>query len=144
MNSGWLLLMGFPIGLAAAWFLVRRKMAGPFAASRPGSKSSGPVVVTRNEPRPHARHYYGAFVQIGVNPCAAVKAIADQRFLSEDAPRFPLPGCNRDDCRCSMRPQDDRRAGYDRRGDSFSAYGNFEIDRHSQKRGKKSERRDPS
>jgi len=144
MNSWWLFLVGLPVGIAAAWLLVRRKTIGGIVASPLASRKAGPVVVTRNEPRQHTPHYFGAFVQVGVNPCDAVKAIADQRYLADEAPRFPLPGCNRDDCRCMMRPQDDRRAGYDRRGDSFSAYGNFEIDRHAQKRDKKSDRRDSS
>ena len=31
------------------------------------------------------------------------------------------------DCRCVLRPENDRRAGFDRRDDSFSAYGDFKI-----------------
>jgi hypothetical protein len=144
MNSWWLLII-FPAGIAAAWFLMRRKPAEEFVAVQRKRGGSGPVKVTRNEPSKKEQHYYGASVQLGSNPCKAVKAIADKRFLSADAPHFPLPGCNRDECRCMMRPQDDRRAGYDRRGDSFSAYGNFELDQHSQKReGEKIDRRKPS
>ena len=143
MNSWWLLLL-FPVGFAVAWLAVFRKPAGETVALDVKYKNTGPVKVTRNEPVKHAHHFYGAAVQIDSNPCDAVRAIADQRFLSEDAPHFPLPGCDRDECRCMMRPQDDRRAGYDRRGDSFSAYGNFELDRHDQKRNDKKDRRNQS
>jgi len=144
MNSWWLLII-LPAGMAAAWFVMRRKTAEELVAVPRKRESSGPVKVTRNEPNRKAHHYYGASIQLGNNPCKAVKAIADQRFLSADAPHFPLPGCNRDECRCMMCPQDDRRAGYDRRGDSFSAYGNFELDPHSQKRGEeKTDRRNSS
>ncbi len=145
MNSWWLLFVLPVVGLAAAWFLLRRKPAEEYGEVSRGRKSSGPLNITRNEPTQHAHHYYGAAVQLGINPCDAVKAIAHQRFLTEDAPNFPLPGCNRDECRCMLQPQDDRRAGYDRRGDSFSAYGNFELDRHAQKREKeKNDRRHSS
>jgi len=143
MNSWWLLLIIFPVA-AAAWFLLRRKTADDFVAAPQMVKQAGQLEVTRNQPRLREHHFYGVSVQIDNNPCDAARAIADQRFLSEEAPRFPLPDCDRDECRCLVRPQDDRRAGYDRRGDSFSAYGNFELDRHSQKRNKKRERRQTS
>jgi len=145
MNSWWVLFILPVVGIAAAWFLLRRKPAEDFAVGPRQRKSSGPLKITRNEPTQHEHHYYGASIQLGINPCDAVKALANQRFLTEDAPNFPLPGCDRDECRCMMQPQDDRRAGYDRRGDSFSAYGNFELDRHSQKRTKeKNDRRNSS
>jgi hypothetical protein len=143
VNSWWLLIL-LPIGIAAVWFTRFRKPAGETGALGRRYKSAGPVQVTRNEPSKRVYHYYGAAIQLDGNPCDAVRAIADQRFLSEDVPHFPLPECDRDECRCMLKPQDDRRAGYDRRGDSFSAYGNFELDRHRQKRHDKKDRRDLS
>ncbi len=144
MNSWWLLII-LPAGMAAAWFIMRRRPAEELVAVPSKRKNSGPLKVTKNEPSRKAHHYYGASVQLDNNPCEAAKAIENERYLAADAPHFPLPGCNRDECRCMMRPQDDRRAGYDRRGDSFSAYGNFELDQHSQKReGEKIDRRESS
>jgi hypothetical protein len=140
VNSWWLLIL-LPVGFAVAWFTVFRKPAGESIAGEKKYKNTGPVEISRNDPVEHEHHYYGASVQICSNPCDAARDIADKRFLSEDAPHFPLPDCDRDECRCIMRPQDDRRAGYSRRGDSFSAYGNFELDRHDQKRDKKKDRR---
>jgi len=141
MSNWWWLVISFPVVIAAAWFLVRHKMAGEFNAAPDTPKKSGPVKVTRNQPRRKAQHFYGVSVQIGSNPCDAARAIADHRYLAEEAPRFPLPDCDRSACRCFLRPQDDRRAGYDRRGDSFSAYGNFEYERHTQKRNEGRDRR---
>lgn len=141
MNNWLLLLVGFPIGIAVVWFLVRDKAAGEIVATPRWKNKPGPVKVTRNKPRHHEQHFYGAYVQVGINACEAAKAIADHRFLADEAPHFPLPDCDRDECRCMLRPQDDRRAGYDRRGDSFSAYGNFEMDRHAQKRDHNRDRR---
>jgi len=143
VNSWWLLVL-LPVGIAVVWFAVFRKPAGEVVGVAEKYKNSGPVKVTRNEPAGHEHHYYGAYVQVGINPCDAVKAIADERYLSEDAPHFPLPGCDSDECRCMVKPQGDRRAGYDRRGDSFSAYGNFELDRHEQKRHDRKDRRHSS
>jgi hypothetical protein len=143
VNSWWWLLLGFPIGIGAAWFFVKSKRTADFMAPRE-RKMSGPVAVTRNQPRQQAYHHYGVSVQLDNNPCDAIRAIADHRYLSAEAPRLPLPDCDRDECRCFVQPQDDRRAGYDRRGDSFSAYGNFELDRHTQKRHDEDDRRGSS
>lgn len=142
MNIWWLLII-IPAVVALAWFAVFRKPVGENGAAHPKYKykSNGPVQVTRNQPARQSHHYYGATVQVCSNPCDAVREIANKRYLSEDAPHFPLPDCDREECHCIMRPQDDRRAGYDRRGDSFSAYGNFELDRHEQKRQEKRDRR---
>lgn len=142
MNTWWWLAIGFPAGIAAVWILMRRKPVAELDFVPRAAKKSGPVEVKRNEPRKYSHHYYGVSIQPDNHPCEAIKAIADQRFLSEDAPRLPLPECDRTECRCVLRPQDDRRAGYDRRGDSFSAYGNFELDRHTQKRHDQRDRRD--
>ena len=114
MNSWWLLLL-LPVGVAVVWFAVLRKPAEEAGGSlEKYGKNPGPIKVTRNEPVKHEHHYYGAFVQIGSNPCDAARAIADKRYLAEDAPHFPLPECDREDCRCLLRPQEDRRAGNQR------------------------------
>lgn len=142
MNNWWWIAVGVAVGIAAVWILVQRKFFAAQAAALLARHKSGPVQVTRNQPRQHPQHYYGVSVQLGNNPCDAIRAIADKRYLSDEAPHLPLPDCDRDECRCMMPPQDDRRAGYDRRGDSFSAYGNFELDRHTQKRHDEEDRRD--
>ena len=141
MNTWWLLGIGLLIGAIAVAVLMRRNPAEDVVTSvrRPASK--GPIKVKRNTPSRRGHHFYGAAVHIGKNPCDAVRAIADQRFLADEAPRFPLPGCDRAECRCFVQPQNDRRAGFDRRGDSFSAYGNFKPDQHEQKRFSKKDRR---
>ncbi len=141
MNWLWLLI-GFPAGIAVAWYFLRYRPAAEDVAPR--VRKTGPVQVKQNQPKRHAHHFFGVIVQPGSNACDAVKAIAYSRYLSEDAPRLPLPDCNRGECRCTLQPQDDRRAGYDRRGDSFSAYGNFELDRHAQKRHTRNDRRGSS
>lgn len=144
MNNWWWILIGILAGISAAWFRVKRKSAVDFGAAPRERNSPGPVKVTRNQPRQNANHHYGVYVQIDSNPCDAIRAIAGHRYLSEEAPRLPLPDCDRNRCRCMLQPQNDRRAGHDRRGDSFSAYGNFELERHTQKREDKRDRRGSS
>ena len=142
MSNWWIYLplLGIPAAVLL-WLRARRAGVTDEAPVLRERKSSGPIEVKKNTPRRREQHFYGATVEACNNACDAAKAIADKRYLAEDAPRFPLPDCDRNDCRCRMRPQDDRRAGYDRRGDSFSAYGNFEADKHDQKRSAKIDRR---
>jgi len=62
--------------------------------------------------------------------------VAGERFLSEEAPRVPLHGCDQPQCLCRLVPVDDRRSDRDRR-DRFSAYGDIdpELDRKHHARG---------
>lgn len=41
--------------------------------------------------------------------CEAARSLAGTRFLSGEAPRFPLPGCDRPQCDCTYRHHPDRR-----------------------------------
>ncbi len=41
--------------------------------------------------------------------CEAVKALAKQRFLSNEAPSIPVPGCGAASCECKYVHYDDRR-----------------------------------
>lgn len=93
-----------------------------------------PIEVTRNTPPVHKKHYYGVSVRPGVNCCDAIRAIAKNRYLQGQAPRPPLPGCDREDCRCIMHPENDRRTNIDRRADAFSAYGDYRDNWHPHRR----------
>jgi hypothetical protein len=56
----------------------------------------------------------------GERACAAVKYLAKKRWLSADAPRFPVDRCNLATCTCRYQHHADRRAllrrGSDRQG----------------------------
>jgi hypothetical protein len=57
------------------------------------------------------RHY--SSVEVIAQPgasCTAARALAGQRFLPEEAPRFPLPDCDQPECDCKYRHHGDRRA----------------------------------
>jgi len=50
-------------------------------------------------------------VNAGTASCPAALALKDVRILSEEAPRLPLAECTMpDDCHCTYRHHDDRRA----------------------------------
>jgi hypothetical protein len=116
-----------------ALFVVRRRRA---AHELGGAHESRPLPVTRNAPPKQAQKFYGVSIQPGLNACAAIEKIRGNRYLTLEAPKLPLPNCSNVDCRCILRPENDRRAGYDRRDDSFSAYGDFKAHRFEHGRGK--------
>ena len=53
--------------------------------------------------------YHAVSIITGEEACEAAKACTGERFLSRGAPRLPLPGCDRTDCRCHYAHHTDRR-----------------------------------
>lgn len=49
--------------------------------------------------------------------CSAAADIAGQRYLAHEVPRFPLDGCDSDNCRCSYKLFNDRRTDLRRASD---------------------------
>jgi len=58
--------------------------------------------------------YRSVKLRICPRPCRAAQLMRKQVFLVAEAPKLPLPECNRS-CGCSYLPQRDRRAAKDRR-----------------------------
>ena len=56
-------------------------------------------------------------IRPGLISCDRVANLADQVFLSKEAPELPLPNCTERDCRCHYVFLDDRRSGIDRRSE---------------------------
>jgi hypothetical protein len=65
--------------------------------------------------------YHAVSIIPGADACDEVKACVGVRFLSKEAPRLPVPGCGRADCRCHYAHHDDRRAQIRRIGDGRNA-----------------------
>ncbi len=64
-------------------------------------------------------NYRGVEVHAGaLGCCAAVREIRGKRFLSDEVPALPLPGCNAEDCGCTYELFADRRRSHDRRLDN--------------------------
>jgi hypothetical protein len=59
-----------------------------------------------------SRHRWHAVTIIGsASMCAAAQACKGKRFLSPEAPRLPIAGCDAEKCSCRYRHFVDRRAG---------------------------------
>ncbi|MFW2405207.1 MAG: hypothetical protein ACN4GT_10605 [Gammaproteobacteria bacterium] len=141
MDNLVLIAVGAGISIAVvAGLLVRRSRP---ELNKYGARAGAhePLNVTRNTPRKREEHFYGVSVRPGVNCCDAVKEISRNRYLQGEAPSLPLPNCHRSDCRCIMRPEDDRRSHIDRRDDAFSAFGDFRQGWHPRRRHERKERR---
>jgi hypothetical protein len=74
--------------------------------------------------------------------CDAVKRIEAKRFLPDDAPQFPLPGCDAPKCSCRYVHHEDRRDG-DRRN-PFGQHASEPPASADAKRRSKTDRRKPS
>jgi hypothetical protein len=61
--------------------------------------------------------YHAVSIIPGENSCAAAHRFTGRRYLSQQAPRLPLPTCDAFHCTCRFRHHKDRRAGPRRRSD---------------------------
>ena len=94
----------------------------PARGPRPALVVDGPAPAT---PRgTAARKFHGVSLKPGPNPCPAVLAVLDRRYLPDSAPSLPLPGCDQQACRCGYRHHGDRRDQDDRRS-GWGDYGGF-------------------
>lgn len=59
--------------------------------------------------------FHAVSVVAGSRCCEAARQMQDVRFLSGEAPKLPLPGCQAGACHCRYAHHADRREGSDRR-----------------------------
>ncbi len=111
-----------------AWLLLRRREKPP------------PKPIVNRRPARRPRHYYGVVFRPGPTACRFANALRDQRFLSEEAPRLPVSGCDASRCECLLIPTDDRRDSQDRRL-RFSPLAGYEPDLQSPKAKRAGDRR---
>ena len=89
---------------------------GLFAIFSKKPKTGAKPTKSQHAPKKHA--YRGVqVVPHGGACCQAVKSIADERFLLEDAPMLPLPTCDAETCHCTYKRFDDRRTDIRRASD---------------------------
>jgi hypothetical protein len=77
------------------------------------SEAESPPIVQRKP----VSAYHAVSIVPGRNACTAACALRDRRFLSNEAPVLPLPGCNASPCVCRYEHHDDRRKGLRRARD---------------------------
>ena len=59
--------------------------------------------------------FHAVSIHYSEGACTVAKTLAGQRFLAEDAPKLPLPGCDARQCNCRFTHYDDRRSTPERR-----------------------------
>ena len=69
--------------------------------------------------------------------CGAARACKDKRYLSADAPRLPLAGCDAARCACRYAHFDDRRRGPRRADEKGGAPSKPVADDHRSRRGRR-------
>ncbi len=60
--------------------------------------------------------FHAVSIQATNGACDAAKSMQGKRYLSNAAPRIPLPDCDATVCRCRFLHHADRRSGTERRG----------------------------
>lgn len=76
--------------------------------------------------------FHGIAIEPGGRACEAVRELAGQRYLSEDAPRLPLDECQCvQDCRCVYRHYPDRRTDVRRDADMGLPYRHVPGDKRA-------------
>ena len=67
------------------------------------------------------RRWHAVAIIATATSCAAARACKDKRYLSAEAPRLPLAGCDAARCECRYGHFDDRRRGPRRAEEKGSA-----------------------
>lgn len=126
------LMLGTLLILTVTWLIVRvrRNKAAVLEESRPSAKRTG--------------EYHAVAIKYSENACDAAKAMTGRRFLSNAAPRLPLPECDFLECRCQFAHYKDRRAGRDRRSPFARAGATDGTGSHEKERRERAERREES
>lgn len=83
--------------ISRLFFPVKSSSAGVREKRRTGHTSGSP--------------YHAVSIHPADAHCSPVETIKLKRFLSEEAPGLPLPGCNSENCHCRYVHHADRRTG---------------------------------
>jgi hypothetical protein len=116
--------------LAATLFARARSLFGapaPEAPAKPAGSAAKKMA------------FHAVSIAPGHRCCAAANELRGERFLSRDAPKLPLPECDRTDCTCRYEHHDDRRKGPRRARDMGVALDGWveTENRASEKRGRR-------
>ncbi len=123
--SAWLLLLGavfVVVLLASGWFWRRHQQ----------SKS-----VLSTSVKPPTKRFHGVSIRPSSGACRDVQALAEKRFLPNEAPALPLANCDVAYCGCRYEHHQDRRAQIDRR----HAHVDIETQRSGKEHRERTERR---
>lgn len=146
MNLIFWLLLGAAAGLLVptALALFRPSVAsGNDARGRKAAPSVDSSRRTRRETAAARSPYHSVSIVTGIDRCDAAITLTGQRFLPDEAPALPVPGCDRSgECRCRYRRHDDRRSDDERRL-GFDTYTGFGLQSATNERRARTNRREP-
>lgn len=83
----------------------------------------------KHQTQPESNAYHAVSILPGCDACAGARRLCGPRFLSRNAPRLPLAGCDAKNCECRFKHHRDRRSGSRRSSDMgmmSAAYSNQE------------------
>ena len=87
--------------------------------------------------------FHAVSIHYAEGACTAAKMLAGQRFLAEDAPKLPLPGCDASQCQCHFTHYTDRRTKAERRAPfGGMSYGGTSRSRLKERRKRRDRRSD--
>ncbi|MDH5499989.1 MAG: hypothetical protein OEY72_02685 [Gammaproteobacteria bacterium] len=122
-------LLGLLLILTTAWLVVR-------------IRQNKAVDDTRSVRKPKdSGRFHAVAIKYSEHACNAAKALTGRRFLSNAAPRLPLPECDYPDCNCRFAHFNDRRNGHDRRSPFGPGTGTGTTGVHEQERRERNDRR---
>ncbi len=102
------LLFVLIVVLAVAWWYFRQRAAREATAARRPGRADRRLSHSTSQ-------FHAVAIKTPVYACEAALKLEGVRFLGSEAPKLPLPECDRDNCECRFQHYDDRRSGRDRR-----------------------------
>ena len=88
--------------------------------------------------------FHAVSIRFAPGACEAARKMEGRRFLSNAAPKIPLPECDAAECKCRFKHHQDRRAGNDRRNAWGQGFGAASTGQYPKEQRKGSDRRDNS
>jgi len=85
--------------------------------------------------------YHCVEVKTGNYACAAAEQLGEVRFLPNEAPSLPLPGCSAPECACSFVHYDDRRD--DIRRNTYGEWASIPPEDEGERRARFERRKSP-
>ena len=118
-------LLGIAIVILLVWLFLNRRGKVPEPVEAPADNSQ-------------RSKYHAVSIKYDTHACEAAQKMSGRRFLSDEAPRLPLPDCDVSDCKCRFTHHEDRRSSRDRRSPfaasgSGGGTGSYEKERRERK-----------
>ncbi len=122
----WLPVAAAGVGMAL-WFVASRRKNRSSSPTAPKNRVTPEVSSLERTPAGATRRipdmgasFEAVSIQIQHHPCHAARELRGKRFLAEEMPELPLPGCDRK-CECTFKYHRERRDEQNRRAPYLSA-----------------------